>query len=189
MRSFFLRAAPLAILPMAAPLVAQQAKLPIEPGQRVRVEAPTLFEGWRVGQLARVEHDTLFLLVKTSVRYGRQDVPEPVPFSALSRVQLRERRKSHAGKGAWIGALSGGVAGLITGAVASKDVGADDFADPETIIGLFFGVGAVGGGIIGLGVGLAVRTDVWQDVPLRPPTVTARRDGSVGIGLSLMLPF
>ena len=104
---------------------------------------------------------------------------------------MSERRRSHAGKGAWIGALSGGLAGLVMGVVvcAIDDPEASDFADRETIIGLSFGMGAVSGGIIGLGVGVAARTDIWRDVPLNQPMVTVRRDGSVGVGMALKLPF
>jgi hypothetical protein len=57
---------------MAGPLVAQQAELPIEPGQRVRLEAPALFEGWRVGTVAYASKGCSGAIVRA---YGRSCRP------------------------------------------------------------------------------------------------------------------
>jgi hypothetical protein len=186
MRSDILTAAPLVLLPMAAPLVAQQAELPIEPGQRVRVEAPTLFEGWRVGAVTRLGVDTLFLRRGAFTGAGSDD---PIPVAALSRIQVSEYRRSHAGKGAWIGALAGFALGAVVGGVLDATKAAEWDSPAGAMTAGLAGIGGAAGALIGLGVGSAQRTDVWRDVSFQRTNVTARRNGSVGVGLSVSLPF
>jgi hypothetical protein len=183
MRTFMLAAVSVLLMPFAGPMLAQEASLAVWPGQRVRVEAPALFVGWRVGEVLSVERDTLH------VRYARGQVRArigAIPLASVTRVQARVERRSAVGKGVALGSLAGAAVGVM-GVVAYVSG-----VDETVTIGQALGVtalGGLGGGMIGFVIGAAVRTDVWRDVRVPRPMVTVRRDGSIGVGLALQLPF
>jgi len=146
-----------AILASAASgTIAAQDTVRLEPGQRVRVTAPTISRAPIVG-VGHMEADTL--VVETDGRtlhFAR---------ASLTRVDVNHGQKSNVGKGALFGFLIG--AGV--GAVA---LGSNDYCTLEVspaagscaLIGA--GVGGVGGLLVGTVAGALIKTDRWRELPL-----------------------
>ncbi len=139
----------------------------LQPGLRVRVEAPVMGKGTRIGRFVSRVNDTL------SVVFEGSSAPTPL---ALDQVMMLEAsverttnivkdadRGSHAG--GWVGAAVGG----IVGAAGASGLG----SEVTTLLGF---VGAIGGYFTGQLIGTAVggaagvvdRDDRWKPVVLVP---------------------
>ena len=112
------------------------------------------------------------------------DTPLRIPTSTIERIEVSEGRKSNAGKGAWIGALAGTLAGIGFGAAV-------ECGDAEQGACVLVGAGmfGAGGALVGLGVGAATSSERWVDADLPPPAVALKvgSDGSVRLAFSLRL--
>lgn len=147
---------------VTADLIAQQ-DLPVAPGARVRVTAPTVAEGIVVGTVASAHSDTLVLEVN-------EDSLLAIPLTAVTSLEVSEGQSSSAGYLAVLGGLVGIWAGAL---IASSNVeesssgglGAPDFGGVVAVVG-----GAVAGlfvgAILGAGIGSAIMTENWKDVPV-----------------------
>lgn len=184
---------------LAPHLLAQEAEP--EPGTRVRVTLSeqvlvsqrrgggVLTESKEVvltGAVATWELQTLVL----DVGKGTQ---RAIPRSQISKLEVSLGKRSNMGKGAWIGAIAGFVAGfgttaLLCGGSKCDDQGSPDDADLQyALIGGAL-LAPLGAGI-GAGIGAANKTDRWEDVTAQRPPVAmgVGRDGSVLLALSLKL--
>ena len=173
------------------PLTNATAQVPIRRGERVRVThlpicPADVCVGPRrqiVGTLMSVSSDSLLL----SVDGGAGQVF--LPIISVSRIQVVRGRKPATGRGAAIGALAGGVIGLVGSLTTYKecegfcpgDLGRGGTA---ALSGLVFG--GLGAGV-GYLVGNFVTVDRWVDVPLNRLRVSLgpQRDGRFGLGASV----
>jgi hypothetical protein len=167
----------LAYLPaifLVAPIctaTAQDRTSPLEPGQRVRVTAPSLGLDGHEERFSGVRGDTLVL---TSMRCLIADV---------ERLDVHAGRRSHAVTGGLIGAAAGVLIGIPVGALEQSRYECDpDNAwgipciPPLPTIPIMFGVI---GGVLGAVTGGFIKTDSWQHVPLEHVRVSVvpQRDG------------
>lgn len=136
------------------------------------------------GIVTAVRADTLEL------RTVRGQVPLVLPLDHVERLELGVGRKGHAGRGALIGAVAGGVLGwVVTAATYRPCTGWCLFGsysrDEEATIGAVF-VG-VAGAEMGLLIGGKILTEVWQPVPLDAIRlgVAPLPSGRLGLGASL----
>ena len=146
-----------------------------EAGERVRVTAPDLDVHRHTGLLVSVQRDSLTVDTLTVAR------------ASITRLEVQRGRKTNARTGAWIGALSLGLAGVGLGigvCVQRIECEGDEWS---AVIGVLGGVGALGGGLIGLGVGALIKTERWEEVPLDRLRVSfaPQRAGRFGLGLSV----
>jgi hypothetical protein len=109
-----------------------------------------------------------------------------LPLISVSGIQVIRGRKPARGRGAAIGALAGGVVGLV-GSLTTYDESKDFFelggGVNAALSGLLYG--GLGAGV-GLLVGNFVTIDRWQDVPLDRVRVSfaPQRDG-LALGASV----
>ncbi len=132
----------LACLGFAGALQGQEAR-GIEVGDRVRVRAPSIFAGWRTGEVARAAADSL--VIRAEVEAEDEPARLAIGWDALERVQVPGRRPG--ARGALVGAGLGALAG------ASLALGGEAFADADQPDAPVYGAvaGAVLGGIMGGG--------------------------------------
>ena len=150
---------------------------PLEPGQRLRVTAPTLLPHRTEGMLESIN--------ETELTMDAGAAPLVIPVSDVIRIDRHSGHRRY-----WLhGMVVGGSIGAIIG-VAKLQLGACLFcpgcecmSDPigEAI------VGAVPGALVGALVGWIIRTDRWEEVPLDRlrVSVAPKRDGRIVLGVSV----
>ena len=162
-----------------APLVtiASQELPPLKPGDRIRVAAPTLSPGPLVGTVVAFEADSL--MVQRGTDTWR------LSLASLTRLEMSQGRRSHAGLGAGIGLLVGAGVRAVIGSgchavVVPVSSGVGCIAVGAAVIG---GAGA----LVGAVTGALVRTERWAEVPLDRLRVsfTSDRGGALTIRASL----
>jgi len=132
-----------------------------------------------VGNATMLKSDTLVLLPEDA------DTPLSIPHSKIKEIEVSRGKRSNIGKGAWIGAVGGVVAGAVVGRLSS---GCDE--EPRLCITVGAAIGAAGGAILGVGVGALIKNEPWDDAQLpKPPPVALNvgRDGSVRLAFSVRL--
>jgi hypothetical protein len=136
-----------------------QQDLPIDPGDRLRVEREPVLQGEQlseipptIGSLDRLQPDTLFL------RFDVEGSPLAIARDEITRIEKSRGETNSAGKGALIGL---GVGVGIGAAVASNDFLGGDSAGDKTLI-VLIGAGVFGG--IGALIGANSRTEEWEQV-------------------------
>jgi hypothetical protein len=108
-----------------------------------------------------------------------------IPLAFVTRI-VRHRTRRHAGRGAGIGFLVGGLGGAaLAGASCASDQLFQDDAGGCAVIG--FGVFGGAGAFVGLIIGSMITTTQWETVPLDRVgvNVARQRDGRLGLGLSV----
>ena len=103
-----------------------------------------------------------------TLRTEERDSSLVVPLGSLTKLEVSQGLRSRTLKGAGIGFLVGGAAGLATAAIACAIAGDCDPDDPLTpLVYAFFGVlGAGVGTLTGAIIGSIIKVDRWLDVPL-----------------------
>ena len=141
-----------------APLI-RHPPVEADSGFRVRITVGKPSQHRLVGTLVSADADSLRFTTDTS------DVVA-VPTASVSRFERSRGRRSNAGRGALIGGLSLGAAGLIIGIGAatenntsSFDVGAEDVALGTLILG------AAGAGLGAL-IGAASKGEQWEPLAI-----------------------
>ncbi len=185
-----MRLLPLLFLPLLAlpDAVAQEAVLPVEPGDRVRVTFHAERDGERgeryrwTGEIRELRGDTLLFY------YPETEAVVPLPFATLDRLELSTGRVRPVGRSVLIGA---GVGAAVASAPLVFALAADGCAEctipPYVFIIGFAAVGAGFGALVGLGIGLIPR-ERWETVPM-PEGISLgpARDG-LGVGLLWRFP-
>jgi len=156
----------LALAPVGGPALNAQEAYPfhLEPGTRVRIsmlgsnaaEGPAQasqvtgrFEGWN--------EDSLVIDVGGSTTLIGQ--------GQIDKVEVSLGVASNAGKGAWIGALSGFAIGLGIGLACSADADCAAATDDAVVVlASSFAIGAIGAGL-GAGIGAATKSERWRQYP------------------------
>jgi len=155
----------------------------IDPGDRVRVTAPSLDLDKDVGTVASLVADTF--VVEMEDRADALDVP----FSHVTRLEVHRGQKSRAGAGALIGAGAGAATGLTVALVScAGDECHLDGSDVTGAVVLVLGAGsALAGAGLGALIGTAIKTDRWQLVPLDRIRVGRSPATPDGVALSVTL--
>jgi hypothetical protein len=160
--------------------IAAQEIVRLEPGQRVRVTAPTISSTQIVGAFAHMAADTL--VVETDGRAWH------FPRASLTRVDVNRGQKSNAGRGALFGFLIG--AGIGAVALGSSSLCAETLEVPAgrcALIGA--GGGGVGGLLLGTIAGALIKTDRWQEVPVDRLRVSLIPPGPGRFALAMSVSF
>ncbi len=189
-RTFLVAA--LAVTPFTS--ITGQQRLPVVPGDRVRVYASQTADGqWGqfVGRIVGWVPDSV--LLRTD-----DDVNVVAPVASITRLEVSWGRKSHVGRGAAFGALIGIPLGAVVGLSAYEEcvprgVGWSGvfscFMAPTegqtALIGAI--LGGAGGAILGAILGGTIKTEHWEEVPLDRLRVSfaPQRDGRFAFGLSV----
>jgi hypothetical protein len=129
----------------------------VVPGDTIRVTYTNIVTSRTIGKLKHISDDSLFLAHKDSTRSFAR--------SSIHRIDVSTGRRTWGGRGAAIGAVTGG---LLFGVAMMGSDGSGDFelftSGESFLIG--FGVGAAGGAVIGLIIGGLTETHQWEKVPL-----------------------
>jgi hypothetical protein len=159
----------------------------LAPGDRVRIEAPSLGAGRREARVLALRSDTLVL--SGGFRPGGGLETALVPLGAVRSLEVQRGTKSNAWKGAKIGAGVGAAFGLVLGIAAAAESDSGDLVEfgPEVIpVGML--VLGLTGGTLGAGIGALSRGPAWE--PVDPVTLRVEpRDGGAAIVASVPLRF
>lgn len=148
----------MALVLAAVPLrgaAAQDGSFTLEPGDTVRVQAPSLHEGVIEGELLLYQGDSL------AVREASTGTAYRFPLSTIRRLEKntgtdRRRTVRH---WAVAGLFVGAAAGLVSGPLIATAEAGGGILGPTLLTGL-------GGGVLGLGIGAAggsvFARDHWQ---------------------------
>ena len=169
-------------------LYGQERQAPLEPGDTIRVYAPSEYQERVVGSIWSMEHDAILVKNETNITWR-------IAYPAITRLEVAAGQKSNWLIGGVVGVLLGGALGG-TGTYLvcqSLDLG---FGTPTSgereaacrsgaVKGLI--AGGVGGAIIGMGIGALIKTDRWKEVPLDRLRLqpVATFDGRFGIAASV----
>jgi hypothetical protein len=165
----------LAIAPLAA--VASQEPAVINPGDRVRVTAPSVLGGPFAGTVLTRDPDSLVVQGGTETRR--------LPLASITRLDLSRGRKSHTLLGAGVGFLVGaGVGGAL---FASDPYSCDEVHSACIVLGAV-ALGAAGA-LVGAVTGALVRTERWAEVPLERLRLSLIPDGGRALTLRVSLNF
>jgi hypothetical protein len=169
-------------------LYGQEGRAPLEPGERIRVYAPSEYRERVVGSIWSMEHDAILVKNETNTTWR-------IAYPTITRLEVAAGQKSDWLMGGVVGVLLGGALGG-TGTYLvcqSLDVGFGTPTSAETeaacrsdaVKGLI--AGSVGGAIIGMGIGSLIKTERWEEVPLERLRLqpVATFDGRVGLAVSL----
>ena len=150
-------------------------------GDTVRVITPDQGEGPFTGVLTAYEWQGL------TVRQRGTGVERMIPFADVRGLarSLGVRRQHTAWRGARMGAISLGAAGLVSGPLLATSVSGDRWEIPGTTA-VAAASGAVLGGAIGGALGWALAREEWQE--FQPPAaarVSIDPDGATTVGLTV----
>ncbi len=159
--------ATLALIPFASLTAQLPLPLPLAPGQRVRISAPSVGAEDLVCSVVVLRPDALM------VRAAWYNAPSKIPTASITRLDVQRGRKSHALTGLGIGVVAGALlGGLIDGSL---------------------GGGAVAGGVvlggIGTAVGTQIKSDRWEEVPLDALRRSFTRQRNVHFALGVAVSF
>ena len=147
-----------------------QEGAPPPPGARVRVWSHLLSSGRAVGLFQSVDSATVSLVADNGSMTR-------IALGAIDSVQVSRGWEAHTGRGALIGAITGGVVLALLGAANTSE---GEVIDPAAVAGLGFIAGAAGGAFVG-GVIAHVRGhERWGPVPAwRRVGAGPRRDARI----------
>jgi hypothetical protein len=169
----------LAALGFSLPIpLAAQVRLPLAPGQRVRVTAPSASMRNEVATIEAITADTLVLVRM----WAGQSLRSAVPLASVQGMDMSRRRRGHAGVGAALGGMLGFIAGTIADRQCERTCGI-------ICICLYRPVGAVVGLGLGAICGAGWKTDLWEPVPLDRLRVGLSPQPSGRLGLGAAVSF
>jgi len=159
------------ILLIAGPSGSASAAGTVQPGDRVRLMAPSAYTRLEGGELLplRIEGQIRELDDDRWVVTERNGIDREIPVNAITRLEVARSTGSRAGKGAAVGALVGLGVGLAVGAAAASAEGNSQSIvqiDPGAIIAATGGIGLLAGAGLGAAIGASMKTETWHTVPL-----------------------
>jgi hypothetical protein len=156
----------------------------LQPGTRVRVQAPGIVTGQLEATVIARARDTVTLTTS-------RDVPILVPLAAIKSAEV-SRGPSHrdgAVKGLAWGTGAGLVVGLLSAVIydaRSDECGAEpcenDLSPGEVVAG-----GFLTGAALGAGIGAIMGEERWEHLTI--PTYVALRPSRAGLALVVAVPF
>lgn len=157
----------LTLIPCTSLTAQLQLPLPLAPGERVRITAPSIGAEDLVCSIVALRPDALM------VRARWYEAPSRIPTASVTRLDVQRGRKSRTLTGLGIGLIGGA---LLGGLIDGSSVG-----------------GAVAGGVVlgglGAGVGALIKTDRWTEVPMDEFRTSATRSGNVHFGFGVAISF
>lgn len=134
----------------------------VKEGDRIRVTAPTVESGKIKGTVSSFTSEMLMVSVKDTTLF--------IPNISIRKLEISTGQKRNTGKGAIIGAVSGGLILGIVSVATNKPCREGDWCFFEMSDGEAFGfgalAGALGGAANGAIIGTFIKTDRWKEVPL-----------------------
>lgn len=163
------------VAPMSLASAQPRATLPVSPGARVRVSAPSLVSPV-VANFLEVRGDTVILMDDNAGRGVWQ-----IPASSVTKVEVYRGKKLGGSRLFWpMVGVGAGVGALFTG-VFTKNNKPDDTTQQYNLFGSVL-IGAAGGAAVGALVGYLIPTDNWESVGTpRLSVVPGVRGASVGL--------
>jgi hypothetical protein len=127
------------------------APIGVSVGQRVRVQAPPLFEDRRKGDVFAPVIDTLFLKKKDAA-------VQPIPVSAITSLEVSRGRQR------WLWGFLGATAGFFAGGLLGAQTYDTGESDIDGILASIAGaaIGTVSGAIIGA----VAAPERWKKIPV-----------------------
>jgi hypothetical protein len=188
----------LPVLLLLAPSTGAEETRPLEPGERIRLKAPSIAKAEIHGRVVGIDGSTLVLDAEARPSTWERifDVPigsKPpgrlyVPLRSVTSLEVARGKKSNwlaaFGAGAAVAGLAVLLAGFSYGTAAA--CGIDESCPEESsVVALAAGVGVA----TALGVGLFAKTDRWVDVtPARARLTIAPVTGR-GVAVALSVRF
>jgi hypothetical protein len=156
----------------------------LQPGTRVRVQAPGVLAGPLEATVIARARDTVTLTTS-------RGVPIHVPLAAITTAEV-SRGRSHADgsvKGLTWGAGAGLVVGLVSAIVydARSDACGAEPCDNKLSPGQVVVSGFVTGAVLGAGIGAIKGVEHWERLTI--PTYVAVRPSRAGVTLMVAVPF
>ncbi len=135
----------------------------ISPGDTIRVTYFDIVNARITGELQNISGDSLYLTQKDSSR--------SFALSSVRRVDVSIGRRNWGGRGAAIGAGTGGLLLGVFAMASDKNCSPDDtwcidLFDRSDLFAGGFIMGAVGGALTGFIIGSLTETHRWEKVPL-----------------------
>jgi hypothetical protein len=137
-------------------------------GARARTEpAPELVEHARV-RVTLIERErvvgTLLEIRPDALRLETDSLVQSIPRAEIRKVEMSRGMVSSSGKGFHIGAIVGGLAGVVFGVllagIAESETGESQYVEAGVALGLF---GAVTGGGLGALIGSSFENESWKE--------------------------
>jgi len=179
------------VISLAVPVtsVSAQAIMALEPGARVRMQAPQFGSHWQVGTIVTVGADTLVMV--PGDRRDQYGASVTVRRDAVTRFQISQGRIRRTARGAGIGLLVGAAVGGALGTAASSGGGDNPCRDAALKCGAIgAGILGVGGLVVGTLVGTLVTGDTWSgDVSLSKPLISLMQQQDGRFALSASISF
>ena len=153
---------------------------PLVVGSRVRLQAPSVMEGYVEGLVLGIDDDALLI--------GSDHAPPVrVPHDAVARLEVSAGRRGHALQGMAIG---GAVGGAVFGVINAEEYCAEYHSTSPNCPSRaeMVGMGVIGGAAWGLLIGHLTKGDRWRGVPverLRIGLAPTRTRGAWGAKVSL----
>lgn len=172
-------AAFIAVTGIATPARAQHSE--VQPGARVRIQAPGIVAGRYVGTVLTRTADTVELGAPGTA-------PLKVPFDRITSLEVSRgsSRMLGAGRGVVWGAPIGLVIGIIAAAGTDSDPYCFDYCRTSGSYkaGIIAG-STLGGALWGAGIGAIVGRERWERFEIAPRTSFDVRQGRTRLGLAV----
>ncbi len=162
-------------------LYGQEGRAPLQPGDRIRVYAPSEYQDRVVGSIWSMERDAILVKNETNITWC-------IAYPTITRLEVSRGRRSGA-SGALRGLLIGGGAGTLVGLVAVLSTCNKDDADPLECGYAWDGFAIVAsiGALLGTTLGALSPGERWEGVPLERLRLQplATPDGRFGLAASV----
>lgn len=168
----------LVLLGLSTPAQAQLTE--VQPGARVRLEAPGIFAGRYVGTVLTRDGGAIRMS-------GQNTAPLDIPLDRITSMEISRGKSRAAGAGR--GIVWGVPIGLVMGSLLASSLRMCNPTCRDATSGEkseFVAAGVVGGAMWGAGIGAIVGRERWERFVIAPRTGMETRSRRVQVGLSLV---
>ncbi len=161
----------------------------LKKGDRIKLSAPSVSKKPLVGTFM-TRSNTLTVLYRS-----KDDSTYYIINTLIDRIYISSGKKRNTGRGALIGAVSGGLILGITASVTNSEI--ETKIDPDISGGFEYvvvgaAIGILGGGAVGAIIGAINQTEQWERMPVQISmgiTPTHKKEYAFSPMLSLRLPI
>ena len=165
-------------------LTAQRQPIALQPGDQVRITAPSQNLTRQRGTLLEKRADTLVVGLAVGGALTEPRSRLLVPFGAITQLDVSVGRKGHLPQGLLLGSVGGGSIGALAGTQVDCS-GYEQGLCMAYLGAIGAGVGAILGGVIGA----AIRTERWTEVRIDRARLSIGAVSEYRLGLGLAFPF